>query len=578
MADNLGSSEPLLEDLEGQGDVEGEVTEQCTVRRVFAEWPAGVLRFIQDKGVTKLGEFEEDDGLVFTAFEDTQLLTFGSDRRRLDFEAEWRRRLREMCGKRKCEGGWNNQVAVEAFVVSIRDAAAPDKRGLLQPLLKRYQARRCSYAVFALPAVQAVIKFKWLVSFNVFTIAFQDEDLSLSLRDLLKDGRGRVTVAFELLALVGMAPFLMLELGTIPAYGIAAWFDIWNGLDVLTYFLQARCEGRWLSGIAITVTLAVAKTCQLLPFLYYIQIGITVMHLGRFWTKSEWLTTMLAVQCILLVFRLQYFTQCFQKVRFAYLPIIKEVWGDLRPLLLIMWGFATAFCVALRRDQDAQVMKPFWSSKSPKIATALAVAYTFIQGTVIINLLLGIVINSLEKVTEHHSMKLLLNQARVIDELESTMPRWLERRHPDWFPAYVHMLRINPDRLDRDELWTRMGRDEPQVLQKAESHPLKEGHPRHVNGDSEEGEDEAGSGEGNGTGGGGGKGKEGRAEAEGPAGPSGAASGSASGARGGLEQRMAAMQAQLEEQGRLLREMAARLAPPGGGASMGGGGPGWAAS
>ena len=33
------------------------------------------------------------------------------------------------------------------------------------------------------------------------------------------------------------------------------------------------------------------------------QIGITIMHLGRFWTKSEWLTTMLAVQCILLVFR-----------------------------------------------------------------------------------------------------------------------------------------------------------------------------------------------------------------------------------------------------------------------------------
>lgn len=38
-----------------------------------------------------------------------------------------------------------------------------------------------------------------------------------------------------------MAPFLLLELGTIPAYGIAAWLDIWNGLDVLTYFLQVRC-------------------------------------------------------------------------------------------------------------------------------------------------------------------------------------------------------------------------------------------------------------------------------------------------------------------------------------------------
>jgi hypothetical protein len=45
------------------------------------------------------------------------------------------------------------------------------------------------------------------------------------------------------------------------------------------------------------------------------------MHLGRFWTKSEWLSTLLAVQSILLVFRLQYFTQSLQRVRFAFLPI-----------------------------------------------------------------------------------------------------------------------------------------------------------------------------------------------------------------------------------------------------------------
>lgn len=113
--------------------------------------------------------------------------------------------------------------------------------------------------------------------------------------------------------------------------------------------------------------------------------------------------------------------QCFQRVRFAYLPIIKEVWADLRPceraavpfwsrvcglgpchgacwaqrplasslraplpcsqlsripappchsaplcpappdfyfMLLIMWGFATAFYIALRRDQDAQKARP----------------------------------------------------------------------------------------------------------------------------------------------------------------------------------------------------------------------------
>ena len=31
-------------------DVEGEVTEQCTVRRLFSEWPAGVLKYIQVRG------------------------------------------------------------------------------------------------------------------------------------------------------------------------------------------------------------------------------------------------------------------------------------------------------------------------------------------------------------------------------------------------------------------------------------------------------------------------------------------------------------------------------------------------
>ena len=42
-----------------------------------------------------------------------------------------------------------------AYVVTIKNAAKPDKDGLLQPLLRRWQAGGCSYAVFSLPAVQA---------------------------------------------------------------------------------------------------------------------------------------------------------------------------------------------------------------------------------------------------------------------------------------------------------------------------------------------------------------------------------------------------------------------------------------
>ncbi|KAL4440087.1 hypothetical protein ABPG75_003088 [Micractinium tetrahymenae] len=577
------AAQPLLGDLESQrlwgnapslDAVEGEVSESCDVSRLLSQQQAGVLRYVQAKGCSKLGEFQEEDGIVFPAFENSQLLTFGSDRRRIDWEGEWRRQLRKIGGGRPQKGsGWANKIGVEAYVVTIRDAAAPERCGLLQPLLKRYQARRCSSAVFALPAVQAVIQFKWarfarrllmlelcwflvwLVSFNTFVIAFQDEDLSLSLRQLLASSRGRLTVAAELLALVGMAPFLLLELGTLPAYGVG-WVDMWNALDTSTYFIQ---------------------------------IAITVMHLGRWWTKSEWLTTALAAQCILLVFRLQWFTQAFQSIRFAFLPIIKEVWDSLRFffifMVLIMWGFACAFYIALRRDEDGPEeystiitsllamfehqfgdveMKPMWQSKSPKSATLLAVAYTFVQGTVVINLILGIVINSLDKIMEQQDYKMLLQRARVIDEIESTMPRWMQRRRPEWFPRYVHMLRINPDKLDRveqDALWSLMGRDEPEVLQERGSTPLKEGHPRHLAGrddtvDDEDDEDEEEQGKGHdkqgGSGSGDGKGKQG-AEA-GPA-----------GGRGHEERlvgQVAALQRQLEEQGRLLRALADRLGVP----------------
>ena len=50
---------------------------------------------------------------------------------------------------------------MEAHVVTIRNAAAADDAGLLNPLLKRWQDQACSQMVFGLPAVQSVINFKW---------------------------------------------------------------------------------------------------------------------------------------------------------------------------------------------------------------------------------------------------------------------------------------------------------------------------------------------------------------------------------------------------------------------------------
>ena len=53
------------------------------------------------------------------------------------------------------EPGWAGHIPVLAYVVAIKDAAAPGNGGLLQPLLKRWQAGGCSMNAFALPAVHA---------------------------------------------------------------------------------------------------------------------------------------------------------------------------------------------------------------------------------------------------------------------------------------------------------------------------------------------------------------------------------------------------------------------------------------
>jgi hypothetical protein len=59
-----------------------------------------------------------------------------------------------LCRAVPCVPGWSRSVSVEAFVINIRDAAAPDVEGLVNPLLQRYNAGGCHYSVFGLPAVQ----------------------------------------------------------------------------------------------------------------------------------------------------------------------------------------------------------------------------------------------------------------------------------------------------------------------------------------------------------------------------------------------------------------------------------------
>lgn len=74
--------------------------------------------------------------------------------------------------------GWNEVIEVEAHLMRIMNGAGPPGVGILQAVLIRWQKGKTPLSVFGLPAVQAVIHYKWetwarhalLAEFNVFLL------------------------------------------------------------------------------------------------------------------------------------------------------------------------------------------------------------------------------------------------------------------------------------------------------------------------------------------------------------------------------------------------------------------------
>jgi hypothetical protein len=67
---------------------------------------------------------------------------------------------------------------------------------------------------------------------QVFIIAFQDEDLNLSFKELVHTQRGITTVTSLIVSLCGMVPFIYIEVGischaylSVPLSTAALWHD-----------------------------------------------------------------------------------------------------------------------------------------------------------------------------------------------------------------------------------------------------------------------------------------------------------------------------------------------------------------
>jgi hypothetical protein len=46
--------------------------------------------------------------------------------------------------------------------------------------------------------------------------------------------------------------------------------------------------------------------------------------------------------------------------------------------------------------------------------------------------------------TAHEDLKRLLSKAQAVDELESTIPSFIEKTMHKNYPSYVHVLRVRP--------------------------------------------------------------------------------------------------------------------------------------
>jgi len=45
-------------------------------------------------------------------------------------------------------------------------------------------------------------------------------------------------------------------------------------------------------------------------------------------------------------------------------------------------------------------------------------------------------------VKDNEGLRFLCSKAEVIDEIETVVPQWVKNRNPEWYPAYIHVLKV----------------------------------------------------------------------------------------------------------------------------------------
>lgn len=477
------------------------------MKELITEKPQDAIQYLEEEGMLKLGEMQLNDNGVLRALVYEGILTAGSADLDVDWVAMWKQRLSSMVKGMSLESdvGWKSTLTLEAYVVNLKDATAEGRNGLLHPLLSRYKAKGCSSAVFGLPAVQAVIHFKWsnwvkraltvelllyltwLLAFTAFSVLYvniygrsgEDDAKASATSGLLGlDFTGQVSVqslspyhtrilmhagalASLAIATLAMGPFLYMEGCTIRVYG-RHWVSFNNMTSVLTYVLQ----------LVVVVS-------------YMVDQGTgKVMDRG-------WFPSVVAAQCVLLWTGIQYYARVFNPTKNLFVDTIRIVIGDMKWFLLfltmVMMGFAFAFYALFKDDRDKFMdfknlwhsfasmfsyilamfdYNTFYGSSNPVATMILFVIFEFIVYIILLNVLIAVMTSAFNKVTEDEGLRFLISKATIIDELETTLPKWI-RSYPEWYPSFVHVLKVSPesrDDVNLHSLWSGMGMMENNLM------------------------------------------------------------------------------------------------------------------
>ena len=99
----------------------------------------------------------------------------------------------------------------------------------------------------------------------------QDEGTDATLHELAHTRIGKVALAAQMASVLGMLPFLWIEVATVAAYGLSMWAHVFKTIDLLAYILQVRqCHAEVGSAGhagARSETVGVAQVAMLLQIL-----------------------------------------------------------------------------------------------------------------------------------------------------------------------------------------------------------------------------------------------------------------------------------------------------------------------